>query len=64
MNILRINELAKKAKEVGLTDEEKLEQEILRREYIEATKASLQRELDRTYIVDRFGVKRPIKRGK
>ena len=41
LDIKRINELAKKAKEVGLTDEEKEEQRILRRAYIDSVKASI-----------------------
>ena len=48
--ILRINELSKKAKTVGLTEEEKTEQKKLREEYIAGFRASLQRELDNTYI--------------
>ncbi|MEG1613162.1 MAG: DUF896 domain-containing protein [Clostridia bacterium] len=61
LNINRINELAKKAKEEGLTDLEKSEQDVLRREYIESVKASLQSNLDNTYIVDKFGNKRKVK---
>ena len=38
--IQRINELAKKAKTEGLTDEEKAEQQALRQEYIEAYRRS------------------------
>ena len=41
MNIERINELAKKAREVGLTEEEKLEQKKLRDEYIAAFRGNL-----------------------
>ena len=37
----RINELAKKMKTVGLTEEEKAEQAVLRREYIDSFKRSL-----------------------
>ena len=48
--ILRINELSKKAKTVGLTEEEKTEQKRLREEYVAGFRASLQRELDNTYI--------------
>ena len=48
--ILRINELSKKSKTVGLTEEEKVEQKRLREEYVAGFRASLQRELDNTYI--------------
>lgn len=41
VDIKRINELAKKSKEVGLTDEEKEEQRILRRAYIDSVKANI-----------------------
>lgn len=41
LNIKRINELYHKSKTPeGLTDEERKEQEILRREYIDSVKAS------------------------
>ncbi len=41
LNIERINELARKSREVGLTEEEKEEQRILRRAYIDSVKASI-----------------------
>lgn len=57
----RINELARKAKTVGLTPEELAERDTLRREYIAAVKASLCAQLDNTYLVDEHGNKRPLK---
>ena len=59
--IARINELAKKAKEEGLTDEELVERDKLRRIYIDNVKANLIGQLDNTYIVDPDGTKRPLK---
>lgn len=58
--IQRINELAKKAKTVGLTQEEIAERDILRREYVEAFKQSLRAQLDNTYLVDEHGNKHPL----
>ena len=58
----RINELARKDKSVGLTGEEKEEQAVLRREYIDAVKRSLQGQLDRTYIVDEQGRKTKLRK--
>ena len=58
--IARINELAKKSREVGLTEEEKAEQATLRAEYIAAFKNSLTSQLDNTYIVDEQGNKRKL----
>lgn len=55
--IKRINELARKQKAEGLTEEEKTEQAALRREYIEAYKKSLISQLENTYIVDENGNK-------
>ncbi len=62
MNIARINELAKKSKTVGLTEEEKAEQQVLRREYIDSFTASLKSQLDNTYVVDEKGNKTKITR--
>lgn len=47
----RINFLARKSKTEGLTEAEKEEQQILRREYIDAYKASLHAQLGNTVIV-------------
>ncbi len=55
--IKRINELARKSKSVGLTEEEKVEQAALRREYIDSYKRSLISQLENTYIVDEKGNK-------
>lgn len=62
--INRINELAHKSKTVGLTDEEKQEQAVLRREYIDSFKASLVGQLENTYIVDEKGNKRKVEKKK
>ena len=51
VKIDRINELARKAKTPqGLTPEEQAERDMLRREYIDAHKASLVRHLENTDI--------------
>jgi uncharacterized protein YnzC (UPF0291/DUF896 family) len=47
---LRINELAKKKKNEGLTEEEQAEQADLYRQYIAEMKASAQRTLDEAGI--------------
>ncbi len=60
--INRINELARKSKESGLSDEEKKEQAGLRKLYIDSIKESLTSQLDNTYIVDEHGNKRKVKR--
>ena len=48
--INRINELYRKSKAEGLTEAEKKEQKILRREYIEAVKGNLVEEKDGTVV--------------
>ena len=59
----RINELARKSKtEAGLTDEEKAEQAVLRREYIDSVKASLVGHLENTTIVRPDGSKEKVTR--
>ena len=60
--IARINELAKKAKTVGLTEEELMERDKLRRIYIDSVKANLVGHLDNTYVVDEKGNKKPLKK--
>lgn len=61
----RINELAHKSKTAeGLTEDEKKEQAVLRREYIDSFKASLVSQLENTYIVDEKGNKRKVERKK
>lgn len=54
-NIARINELARKSKTTGLTDAEKTEQAMLRKEYIAAFRASLEQQLQGVYPVDENG---------
>ena len=62
----RINELAQKAKTPeGLTDEEKAEQQALRKEYIAEWRQGVTQVLDNTYIMDEHGNKRKLeKKGK
>ena len=60
----RINELAKKAKTVGLTKEEEAERDVLRREYINAFRQNLRSQLDRIEIVESDGSKSPFKKKK
>ena len=58
----RINELAKKAKMEGLTEDEKIEQKKLREEYIGEFKASLRGMLENTYIQEKDGTKRKLEK--
>ena len=44
--IKRINELNHKSQSEGLTDEEKLEQSILRQEYVDSIKRNMKAQLD------------------
>ena len=53
--IARINALYQKSKTTGLSEDEKKEQAKLRREYIDAMKADLQRSLDNIRIVNPDG---------
>ncbi|RAV20561.1 DUF896 domain-containing protein [Paenibacillus contaminans] len=48
----RINELARKAKTVGLTEQELEERNELRKRYIEAFKSSLKTQLDSIKYVE------------
>ena len=58
----RINELAKKQKSQGLTEQEKQEQYTLRREYIDSFKRSLVGQLENTYILRPDGTKEKVTR--
>ena len=56
----RINALAKKAKEEGLSPEEIQERDKLRRIYIDSVKANLVGQLENTYIVGPDGKKKKL----
>ena len=53
--IKRINELARKSKSEGLTPEELQEQQVLRREYIEAFKRNMRGTLNNISIKEADG---------
>ena len=55
IKIDRINALANKQKSVGLTEEEKVEQAKLRREYLDAVKGSLRAHLNNIDIKEKDG---------
>ena len=65
--IARINELYPKSKSEGLTDEERKEQQVLRREYVDSFKRNLRGQLDQisiqevdgsiTNLGEKFGIK-------
>ena len=60
--IERINELARKRKTAGLTEEEKREQEILRKEYIAGFRSGLQELLDNVTIQNPDGSRSRLQR--
>ena len=60
----RINELARKQKAEGLTDEEKAEQKALRDEYIAEFRLSMGMMLDNTGIQYPDGTKKSLKKDK
>lgn len=53
--IARINELYRKSKAEGLTEEEKKEQQILRREYVDSFKQNLRGQLNNISIKEADG---------
>lgn len=55
LNIDRINELARKAKTVGLTEEEIKERDVLRKAYIAAFRRNLRAQLDNIDIKEADG---------
>ena len=62
--IERINALAKKSREQGLTEEEKAEQAKLRAQYIAAFRAGTEQTLKSVRIVDKDGNAQPLKKSK
>lgn len=56
----RINELARLAKERELTEEEQAERQVLRREYIDSYKRSLEVQLQNTTILYPDGSKKKV----
>ena len=58
--IARINELAHKAKSEGLTPEETIERDKLRRIYIDSVKQNLVGQLENTTIVYPDGTKKIV----
>lgn len=57
----RINELAKKHKEQGLTQEETKEREVLRKEYLEHFRAHFKSRLDNIKVVSKEEYEQHIK---
>ena len=60
--IKRINELSKKSKSEGLTEEEKAEQKALREQYIKEFRQGVRNTLDNVYTLDANGNKVPLKK--
>ena len=60
----RINELARKSKTEGLSDEEKAEQKKLRIKYINSFKESLEGQLNNIVIVEPDGSKHKVQKKK
>lgn len=58
--IHRINELARKSRTEGLTDEEKDEQTALRNEYRQSVTGNLAAQLKNTYVMTPDGKKHKI----
>ena len=53
--IARINELYRKSKAEGLTDTEKMEQKILRQEYLDSVRRNLRSQLNQIDIEEKDG---------
>ena len=58
----RINELAALAKERELTEEEKVERDALRKEYIAEWRRGAEQVLENTYVIGPDGVKRKLEK--
>lgn len=60
--IERINTLARKQREIGLTDDEKAEQATLRRLYIDSFKESLEGQLASITVVEKDGSRHKLEK--
>lgn len=58
----RINFLARKSRETGLSEEEKREQAALRQQYIQEFRQGVENTLGNVYIVDKDGNKKKVRR--
>jgi uncharacterized protein YnzC (UPF0291/DUF896 family) len=59
--IKRINALARKAKEQGLSEAEAQEQKKLRKEFLEEFRANFRKDMDKIEIVEKDGTVRTLK---
>ncbi|MEB8094334.1 DUF896 domain-containing protein [Staphylococcus caprae] len=55
LNIDRINELAKKKKEKGLTEAEAKEQSKLRKQYLDSFRKGFKQQIENTKVIDPEG---------
>lgn len=62
--VKRINELAKKSREEGLSEAEKTEQAKLRQQYIMKFRQGMENTLSNVYIMDERGNKKKIEKKK
>lgn len=60
----RINELSRLSKERPLTDEEKAEQDTLRKQYIAEWRRGAEQVLENVYLVDENGTRRKLPKKK
>ena len=58
----RISELTRLSRERELTEAEKKERVVLRREYLDEWKRGAEATLSTTFVVGKDGVKRPLKK--
>ena len=60
--IERINELARKKKTAGLTEDEAAEQAALRKEYLDGYRENLKAMLDHIVVQEKDGTRHPLKK--
>lgn len=60
----RINQLAHKAKTIGLTEEEMAERDILRKQYLKNFRKNMTGIMERVYIKEEDGTTRKVEKKK